>query len=221
LTITAPDSWPDFHQELLAIRQDPAIKSFALRQAKSTEVAEDALQSAYYAIVRTANPGAIVNLRAYFCRVLLREINRELRQLGAAATEDFTGLTDTQQGRPGVGPPAPRPVVDIVTSRLLGHGWLAALTAPRRAHLTGEVPRRSPDPHRYQEVIVSVAEHVLRITLGDRADPDWNAALTAGYPEWFAEPGCELNTRDQRLKRGRTDIAALLRSIIDRGDLSP
>jgi hypothetical protein len=220
LTTTVPENWPDFQQDLLAIRQDPAVKSLALRSAKSPEVAEDALQSTYYAIARLANPGAIVNLRAYFCRALRNEINRELRQFGAAATEDCAGLTDKMQDRPGIGPAAPRPAVGIVTSNVLGHGWLAALTAPRRAQLRDGVPRRSPDPDRYQEVIVSVAEHVLRTILGDRADPDWNAALTARYPGWFAEPGRAASTRDQRLLRARTDICALMRGIIDRGDLN-
>ena len=46
--MTASDT-PDFQQELLAIREDPEVRSLALRRAKSPEMAEDALQAAYYA----------------------------------------------------------------------------------------------------------------------------------------------------------------------------
>ncbi len=220
MATTASDSWPDFQQELLEVREDPEVKRLALRRAKNLEVAEDALQSAYYAVSRVANPGGIENVRAYFCRVLIREIYRELGQLSAAATEDFAGLVDMGQGPLGISSSASRPVPEEVSIRLLGQGWLGVFIA-RRVELAARVPRRSPDPARYQRFIVGVAEHMLSTILGEHADADINAALRGGYAEWFAAPGSSKNTRDQRLLRARVDVCALLKTIIERGDLNP
>jgi hypothetical protein len=217
LATTASDR-PDFQQELLAIREDPDVRSLALRRAKSPEVAEDALQTAFYAVSRIPNPGAIEDLRAYFCRVLIREVYRELGQLQATAMEDFTGLADRRQSRPGSSLPAPRPFPEEVSIRLLGRGWLGIFTA-RRGELAASVPRRSRDPVRYQRLIVRVAEHVLMTILGDNADADINAALRRGYAEWFAARSSGENARHQRLLRARADVCALLKSIVERGDL--
>jgi hypothetical protein len=219
LATTASNSRPDFQQELLAIRKDPEVKSLALRRAMSPEVAEDALQTAYCAVSRVANPAAIKNLRAYFCSTLIREIYRERGQLGAAATGDFTDLIDIRQGRSGVGPTAARPVPEVAAIRVLGQGWLDAFKG--RGELAARVPRRSPDPARYQMTIVGVAEHLLSAILAEHADADLNAALRARYAEWFSAPGSAKNTRDQRLLRGRGDICALLKTIIERRDLNP
>jgi DNA-directed RNA polymerase specialized sigma24 family protein len=218
LATTVSDSQPDFQQELLAIREGPEVGSLALRRAMSLEVAEDALQSAYLAVSGVKNPGAIENLRAYFCRKLINEIYRELGQQHAAAVEDFTDLADTRQGRPGSSSPAPRPHPEEVSIRLLGRGWLRAFTA-RRGELAARVPRRSGDPVRYQRLIVRVAEHMLRTILGENADADINAVLSGGYAEWFAARDCSENTRHQRLLRARNDVCALLKTIVERGDL--
>lgn len=218
LATTASDSQPGFQQELLAIREDPEVRSLALRRAKSLEVAEDALQSAYYAVSRVKNPEHIEDVRAYYCRVLINEIYRELGQLQATAQEDFISLADMRQHRPGSSSPAPRPVSDEVNARLLGQGWLADFTA-RRWELAARVPRRSPDPARYQRLIVKVAEHTLKTILRENADADVNSVLRAGYAEWFALHSTSENTRHQRLLRARADVCALLQSIIERGDL--
>ena len=219
VTITSR-SRADFQHKLLAIREDPEVRGLALRRAVSPEVAEDALQSAYYAVSRVANPGAIENLRAYFCRKLINEIYRELGQQHAAAVEDFTDLADTRQGRPGSISPAPRPFPEEVNVHLQGRGWLGAFTA-RRGELAARVPRRSPDPARYQLLVVRVAEHMLSAILGEKADADVNAVLRGGYAEWFAARDSSENTQRQRLWRARTDVCALLKTIIERGDLIP
>src|SRR5215472_14479258 len=129
MATSASDSRPGFQQELLAIREDPKIRNLALRWAKNPEVAEDGLQTTYCAVSQVADPGAIENLRAYFCRALYREIHRELGQLQAAARDDFPGLVDMLQGRPGSGLPAPRPFTEDVTVSMLGQGWLGAFKA--------------------------------------------------------------------------------------------
>ena len=208
---------PDFQQELLEVREDPEVISLALRRAKNPEMAEDALQAAYYAVSRLADPDAIQNLRAYFCRTLINEIYRELRQLRATSPEDVTGLVE-RQGRLVSSSPVPRPLSEEVGIRVLGQGWLGVFTA-RRGELTARVPRRSLDPMRYQRLIVRVAEHLLRTTLGENADADINATLRNGYTEWFASRNSAENTRHQRLLRARADVCALLKTIVDRGDL--
>lgn len=221
LTTTTPDRWPDFQQDLLAIRNDPGVRSLALRRARDPELAEDALQTAYCAVARVTNPAAIRDLRAYFCRVLLREIHRLRGQLGATLMEDFTSVADAYQGRSGGNLPARRPVAETVCTYLLAEAWLEPFAA-RRRELADRVPGRSPDPRRYREVIVDVAERVLcRIITEEVSNADCNAALSTAYPEWFGEPGCAENTRDQRFRRAREDVRALLQTIIDRKDLDP
>lgn len=217
LATTASDK-PDFQQELLAIREDPEVRSLALRRAKNPEVAKDALQATYYAVSRVANPGSIGNLRAYFCRSLIHEIYRELGQLHATAQEDFSGLVDMRPNRVVSSSPAPRPFSESVNIRLLGQGWLRAF-ATRYTELAARVPRRSRDPVRYQKLIVRVAEHVMRTILGENADVDINALLRQGYAEWFVVASSAENTRDQRLLRARADVCALLKTVVDRGDL--
>jgi len=213
-------SRPDFQHELLAIREDPEVRSLALRRAKNPEIAEEALQTAYLAVSRIPNPDPIENLRTYFCAVLLREIYRELGQRRLEAPVDFTASDDVRQGRPVINSPAPRPLSEEVQTRLLGQGWLGAFRA--RPELAAKVPSRSPDPARYQRLIVKVAENMLRVILKENADidPDINEALRGGYAEWFAAPTSSMNIRHQRLLRARSDVSALLRTIVERRDLT-
>ncbi len=98
---TSPHRWPDFQQELLAIRDDPKVRSLARQRAGDPDLAMDALQAAYCAVARVADPAAIRNLRAYFCQVLIRETYRLLGQLGATLMEDFASVADARQGRSG------------------------------------------------------------------------------------------------------------------------
>jgi hypothetical protein len=56
LATTASNGRPHFQQELLAIPEDPEVKSLARRTARNPAVAEDALQTAYYAVCSAANP---------------------------------------------------------------------------------------------------------------------------------------------------------------------
>ena len=179
----------------------------------------DALQAAYCAVARVADPAAIRNLRAYFCQVLTREIYRVLGQPGATLVEDFTSLADAHQGRSGGLLSVPQSVAETVSTHLLTEEWLEPF-ATRRGELTASVPGRSPDPDRYRGMIVTVAEPVLRaILIGDITDADYNTALRGAYPEWFAEPGYPENTYHQRFSRARADVRALLRSVISPDDL--
>ena len=214
-----PDPRPGFLLELQDIREDPEVKQLALRRARNRELAEDALQEAYWAVARVADPAAIRDLRAYFRQVLIREVYHLTGQLGATVVEDLTGLLDTRQSKADNRADAPRPVFDTVCTNLLAKKALTCVTR-QRARLTSEVPGRSPDPDRYRAVIVTVAERVIRtIIIGDVSNADHNAALRTAYPEWFAERGRTEETYHQRFSRARADVRTLLKQMISRDDL--
>jgi hypothetical protein len=202
---------------LAAIREDPKVKNLARSRAGDFELAEDALQEAYYAVARLENPERIVDLRAYYCRVLLRNIHRLRSQLGAILIDDFGVVADTCQRKPG-GEPPPLPFDEAIGSRLLIQGFLRDL-ALHRAALTRAVPGRSPDSTRYRDVIVTVAERVLRASIaGGLSDAEQNLAFRTLYPQWFAEAGVTISNIHQRFTRARADVCRLLQEIIRRCD---
>src|SRR5579864_4712929 len=67
-----------FRDQLAEIVADPEVRRLALRRAGSRELAEDALQETFYAVARVRDPRRIESLRAFFCRSLINEINRQL-----------------------------------------------------------------------------------------------------------------------------------------------
>ena len=216
-----PPDRPDLQQKLQQILEDHDVKRLARRRAGDPDLARDALQETFDAVAHVADPAAIKDLRAYFCRVLIRKIHRLSGQLGAALVEDFTRVADAHQDRPVGTPRAPRPVAEAVSTNLLAEGWFAHFAA-QREELTASVPGRSAVHDRYRDVIVAVAERLLyTIIIGDISSADDNVALRAAYPEWFAESGCPANTHHQRFSRARADVRALLRKVISRDDLLP
>lgn len=218
---TSPRGGPDFQQQLLTILNDPQVRGLARRQAGDPDLAEDALQSTYYAITQVADPAAIRDLRAYFCRSLIREVNHQRAQLRATLVDDFVKLADERQWRSDTSMTVPRPVDETASLHILAEDWLHPFTA-QRSELLSSVPGRSPDPARYRDVIVAAAERALRACMVENVtDADHNNFLSGAYPGWFAEPRCTKNTRDKRLERARADIRALLQSFIDRKDLNP
>jgi DNA-directed RNA polymerase specialized sigma24 family protein len=221
MSVEDPRGWPDFRHELLAILNDPQVRGLARRKAGDPDLAEDALQSTYYAITQVADPAAIRDLRAYFCRSLIREVNHQRAQLGATLVDDFAKLADERQGRSGTSLTVPRPVDETASLHILAEDWLRPFTT-QRGDLLSSVPGRSSHPARYRDVIVAAAERALRACMVEKVtDADHNDFLSDAYPGWFAETGCAQNTRDKRLERARADIRALLQSLIDRKDLDP
>lgn len=217
---TSPDGQSEFLRKLSEIRHDPQVKSLAWRHAESPDLAEDALQEAYYAVARMKHPEEIRNLRAYFNRVLINTARQLRSQLGAFPVEDVADVAD---GRPQalVGQQAAPPVEDTVGRRVLAGTWRERFTS-QRALLVRNVPGRSPDPGRYKDVIVSVAERVLQaIVSGDVRDADGYLALSAAYPEWFAIDGRAVANGHQRLSRARADVSRVLRLVVRRTDLLP
>ena len=215
---TTPAGRQDYFRQLLEIREDPQVNRLARMRAGDPELAGDALQQTYDTMARIKDPGRIEDPKAYFCRVLLRTINALRGQLGAVLPDDFTALADACSGKTH-DEALPRPLDETVAASLLAKGWLERFAVNRRVLMTG-VPSRSPDPGRYRELIVSVAEQVLRsIVTVDVCDADSNAALCAAYPEWFAPDGGTAGNAHQRLSRARADMRSLLRTIISREDL--
>lgn len=211
---TPADGWSDFLEQLAAIREDPKVKSLARSRAGDFGLAEDALQEAYFAVARVANPEHIEDLRAYYCRVLLRSIHQLRGQLGTGLVEDFGRVADKSQRKPG-GEPPPPPFDGTVVINLFVQDCLRYLAAHRVA-LSRKVPGRSPDPGRYRDVVVTGAKGML---LASVSDIDLNQTLRTAYPQWFAENGVPVSNIHQRFARARADVSCLLQEIIKRRDL--
>jgi hypothetical protein len=205
LATTSLRGGPDFQQKLLAILNDPKVRGLARLRVGDLDLAEEALQATYYATSQVADPTAIKDLRAYFCRALMREIYHQRAQLGAMLVDDFTGLVDERQRRSDASLAGPRPVDETASMHVLTEGWLRPFTA-QRGELLSSVPGRSSYPARYSEVVVAAAEQTLRACMVEKiTDADHNNSLSGAYPGWFSEPGCAENIRGKRLKRGRSD----------------
>jgi DNA-directed RNA polymerase specialized sigma24 family protein len=217
---TTPDGEPAFQRELLAIRADPKVRNLAWRHAGDRDLAEDALQEACWAVSRVKDPQHIEDLRAYFCKVLIRAAHRLGSQLGATPVEDLESLSGIR--RPGLaayGKTTSRLPDEAACARLQAETWLKRFDAQRDC-LRAAVPVRSSDPERYRDLIVVVAEQVLHDGIdGATSEADSHQALRATYPEWFDQPGCAANTGHQRFCRARADVRDLLKAVIDRDEL--
>jgi DNA-directed RNA polymerase specialized sigma24 family protein len=217
--INPPDGLADLHRELLAIRNDPKVRSLARRRAGAPDLAEDALQEAYCAVAGVKNPEQIKDLRAYFCRVLINKVYDLRGQPGATVIEDFESLVETRLHGAGYSPARPRPIDEVVGTELLAHTCLERFATQRDA-LRAAVAERSADPDRYRDVIVAVAEQVFRAILdGDVSQADTNEALRAAYPEWFGQKGRADNNAHQRFSRARADVRDLLKAVVPRDEL--
>ncbi len=219
-SIDPADSRAASRQQLAEIREDPRNKGVALRHAGHPALAEDALQSAYYAVARLENLEQIKNLRAYFCKVLIREVHRERGQLGAALVDDFPRVVETHHDAVGYHPASPPSVEDAVCASLQAQVWLERFGA-RRDRLWAGVSARSDDPARYRAVICDAAGRVLRDGInGESSEADTNAGLRAAYPEYFDQPDAPPNTLHQRFRRAREDVKALLQVVLSHDELT-
>ena len=95
---------PDFLHQLLEIRQDPKVIRLAIKWAGHRELAEDALQTAYYRVASVQDPERILNLRAYFLRTLKNEITGLYSVRQPVLLDDLEALTPPQPGPALYGP---------------------------------------------------------------------------------------------------------------------
>lgn len=203
----------DFRDRVSALALDPEIVRLAERYARTRDVAYDAIQETYYAVVRVRDPDHITDLRRYFCRALQRQVVELLELAGPSPSDDVDALVAARSNgtrRPGAS--AEEHAVRSVQRAT----WLRRL-----ARLPAvSVPGRSPDPRRYQAVIVTIARHVLPALLqGEVSAADLDQLLARAYPEWFADEEASRATYHQRFSRGRRDLRAVLASVISRDEL--
>jgi DNA-directed RNA polymerase specialized sigma24 family protein len=202
-----------FQDLVSALTLDPQIRRLAERYARSRDVAYDALQETYYAVVRVRDPEHITDLRKYFCRVLQRQVVELLEVAGPSPADDMDALIAARSdGVPRPGGQAEERAVRSVQAA----AWLRRL-----ARLPAvSVPGRSADTRRYQSVVVDIARCVLSALLeGEVSGADMDRLLAHAYPEWFADAGASRATYHQRLSRGRRDVRTVLASVVSREEL--
>ena len=79
---TIPAGWPEFHEELRKIREDPQLTGFALAYAgQDPDLAQDGLDDAFWSLGRVRHPELIRNLRAVVYQSVRNAINRQRNQL--------------------------------------------------------------------------------------------------------------------------------------------
>lgn len=205
-----------FLDDLAKLVEDSAIRRLAERRSRSRELAEDALQETFRAVAQTQNPEAIEDLRAFFCKSLIRAINRQLTLSAPIPAGDIDVVADSRQGLPSSGTSPPPSVASEAHLRLLADVALTRLERDR-GELMAMVPGRSDDPGRYQYTIIAVAGTLLRLLFeGPVTMADWNEVLRSEYPQWCDEPGLAHDAAYQRLSRARRDVQLLLRAILPR-----
>jgi DNA-directed RNA polymerase specialized sigma24 family protein len=211
-----------FHEELASIAADLEMFRLAIRRAGSRELAEDAMQETARAIGECKNAGAIDNLRGYFYRALIHEIDHQLGRPAAIPDADIGLTSDRRQSRTSLFAQQPAPVEGDARLRILADAVLAALDRERaRDGLASLIPSRSGDPGRYRSAMAWAAKTIFALLVeGYVTAPDWNAILKTAYPQWCDEPGLAADTRDQRLSRARRDVQQLLRSVLSRDELA-
>jgi DNA-directed RNA polymerase specialized sigma24 family protein len=216
------DALADFHKQLVAIRQDPQIIGLAHKWAGAPDLAEDALQIAYYKVATVRDPESIENLHAYFFTATKNEINalRAQRQKTIPLQNPGAALEPGQHGTVVCGPARSRPIDDLVRISLLAR-FVRARLAVRRESLLAAIPARSDDSPRYRTVIYDSAKQILLDGLNGKAsDADSNDAFRAAYPEYFAQPDASSNTLHQRFSRARADVRAVLQAVVRRDELT-
>jgi DNA-directed RNA polymerase specialized sigma24 family protein len=215
-----PGGSSDFQQELLAIRQDPQVRSLALRWASAPDLAEDILQAAYCGLAALKHPERIDNLHAYFLKALKNEASRLYAARQTVPAENPEDALDPgQHGTLMCGPAPARPIDETVSFSLQAQAWLKRL-GDERDSLLAVVPARSEEPARYRTVIYTAAEQVLRDAINaEPSDADSNDAFQAAWQEYFGQPGAVANTCHQRFRRAREDVKAVLQAVVGRDEL--
>jgi DNA-directed RNA polymerase specialized sigma24 family protein len=202
------------HCRLLQLWQDQQVRGYARRYAGDLDVADDALQSTYYAMAKLKHLAEIENMKAYFYQVLRREIARERGELGAIPIEDVAHAVEDHQPGTRTQDASSAGFEDHVCTSVQ-FWYLHKRLVADRDKLLASVAERLPDPGRYREVIYDAAEAILSAGMkGEPSEADRNEAFRVSYPEYFAQPGAAANTCHQRFVRARADVRALLQALV-------
>ncbi len=187
---------------LIEIWADPQIRAIARKHANSPQVAEDALQATFLAMIRLPHLDQIENMPGYFCRALIRAVYHEQAQLSALLVDDFPRVTEEADGAAGAQRDPSASLEDTVCAAVQAQFWHKRLTRDRD-ELMDKVPGRSDNPGRYRKVIYDAAEQILRHAVsGELGESDSNDAFRSSYPEYFDAPGARANTSSGLLLRG-------------------
>jgi hypothetical protein len=196
------------YDELNVIRADAVMRRHAQRLAG--DLAEDLLQQTWYTVARAIAHGLpIRNLRAYWYRVMVHDAARmgqDIARQGIVAEDPVAAAGPRRLDL------AAASAEEDALRRLLGSGRRALLHR-RRAELRQGIPAASPDPGRYRDIILGLAERVLAGD-GPETRAELNDALITAYPEWFAGPAIADAARYQRRRRGREDVGRVLGAVV-------
>jgi DNA-directed RNA polymerase specialized sigma24 family protein len=218
--LTPPLDAPElsFADRLALLREDPGVQSFARRIARNRELADDALQEAYYAVSRVKDPTAIKDLRSYFCRAVRNKVTGMSQQPCPRPPADIDTMLASAMPD-GRGPSLPGSPCEASGIRSAQRArWLASIAG----RPTAQIPGRSDDPDRYRLAVVEVARWALEAMLdGELSTADMNDLLISRHQEWFAAADSCTNTCHQRLSRARRDAFKLLGAVISRDELRP
>ena len=204
-----------FMNQLAAVRHAPKICRDARRWAGSKELAEDALQEAFFLIARRPDPDKIIILTAYFRATLYNVIISLRGRPGPVSSVDPQTLAELPQPDDASRLRGDRQRVDDFAAwNLRCDLWLNRFTG-MHGQLLAMVPGSSADPVRYRRLIMAAAETLLRdARYGCISTPELNELLYAAYPDWFAPAGCPPHTRYKRVSRARQDVCTLLQVVI-------
>jgi hypothetical protein len=205
--------------ELAAICTSPEFRRLARRLAG--DFAEDVLQDTYYLVARVCRREPIDNLPGYCYRTLAnqaRRLGRDLAQ-GPVPTDDPEAARGTSHGHGDtLGGHAPSAEAAAL-ARVVAQERLDRLRR-LRAELRAGIQACSPDPGRYQAVVLSVAEWVLA-SGGPANTAEINETLAEAYPAWFGASCCQPVTLYKRLSRARQSVRLVLAAVVDRDELLP
>lgn len=206
-----PSAAADGYDELTAIRADPGMRRQAQRLAG--DLAEDLLQQTWYIVALASARRPIERLGGYFYRVMVNAAKRMREDIArhGIPVDDPVAAAGARGGRELAAVSAE----DAALGPLLADARRESLRR-RRAELRLRIPASSPDPDRYRDVILAIAEAMLAAD-GPASRPELNAALVAAYPEWFAAPDVATATRYQRRIRGREDVWRVLKAVLAGG----
>jgi hypothetical protein len=207
------DRLADARCRLLELWQDQQVRGYARRYAGDLDVADDALQSTYYAMARLKHLAEIKNMKAYFYQVLRREIARERGELGAILVEDVARAVEDRQPGTRTQDGSSAGFEDHLCTSVQ-FWYLHKRLVAERDKLLASVPGRSPNNVCYRVVIYAAAEAIL--SAGMKSEPseaDSIEAFRVSYAEYFAQPGAAANTCHQRFLRARADVRALLQAL--------